>query len=663
MASADNAIDPFLQQNIVAIGNQDNDEQQIEMLRQLRKELQLSPELRADLDRLIQEIDRYLHSPRLEYFGPTVLKEESWDFGIRPDSPFTPLTWLYHARMLLWCGMEYGDIWSVPHRRRSVFDKAVALLEKAREHFPQNRTIRMYLGEPILCTPLAHQVPEAPDWARFQREGLERLADIIEWWIDNRMQESGEFGGGWGDDCEMWRWWTPILIGFQSLKINRAQARFSRAILSQAHMKDGYSAHLTDVEHSSEDSADSITPMMHLEPDNPEWRDKALRLVELMETLWAGRNQRGFLQFKSIDFSVDKIRSNPERACDTVYHPRAMQPALLYWQRTNDLHCRALFTAWMDTWADATRRAERGKPAGIIPSAIHWPDGQVGGLDGPWWDPESNRDTSLYRWPSAMAQMINTLLQTYAMTNDAKYLEPVRSMADIRRKYLIQKSEESPEPGRESWCAEKIALGDVLAKYRFLTNNSEFDDLLADASGPYLQFRLHEDTGCLVKGLEKNAKALGTNFAGYTSEVRYTDRVLRFPSLFSAGFLSPKQVPDIFTPNPELLYSTVTGDPGGPLYFPLNRVRWLTPPREIAALVTKTEPDCLEAQLLHFGEKPREMGAELYMFVPGRYVYSLEGDPTENTGQIQITGARTTLSFTLPPRSLTVFKVKQDNSR
>ncbi len=652
-----------LQQRIVHIGNQDNDEQQLLLLRQLREELQRSPDLRADLDRLIEQIDRYLHNPKLDYFGSAILKTDSWDFGISQDSPFMPLTYLYQARMLLWCGMEHGNIWSVPDRRRAVFDKAVAWLEKAREHFPQNRMIRMYLGEPIPCDPLEHPVPEAPEWARFQREGLERLADIIEWWIDNRMQENGEFGGGWGDDCEMWRWWTPILIGFESPKINQAQARFSRAILSQAHMKDGYSAHLTDVEHSSEDSADAITPMMHLEPDNPEWRDKALRLVDLMETLWSGKNERGFLQFKSIDFSVDKIRSNPERACDTVYHPRAMQPALLYWQRTNDPRCRALFTAWMDTWADATCRAERGKPAGIIPSAIHWPDGQVGGLGDQWWNPEEDREASLYRWPSAMGQMTNTLLQTYAMTHDKKYLEPIRSMAEIRRHYLKQKPQGSPEPGSESWCAEKIGLGDVLAKHRFLTNTPEFDDLLADSASPYLQFRLHEDTGSLVKGLEKNAKALGVNFAGYTREVRYTDRVLRFPALFAAGYLFPQEVPEIVSPSPELLYSTVTGDPGGVLYFPLNRVRWLTPPREIAALVTKTGPDYLEAELFHFGDQPRKMGAELYLFDAGSYVYSIQGGDTPYSGKVEIVGARTKVSFTLPPRCVSVLKIEKDNDK
>ena len=90
--------------------------------------------------------------------------------------------------------------------------------------------------------------------------------------------------------------------------------------------------------------------------------------VEL-ETLWTARNERGQLQFKSTYFSVDRVDAGAQRACDTVYHPRAVQPALLYWQRTGDERLGKLFAAWMDTWVDAAARAERGKPAGILPSA------------------------------------------------------------------------------------------------------------------------------------------------------------------------------------------------------------------------------------------------------------------------------------------------------
>ncbi len=214
----------------------------------------------------------------------------------------------------------------------------------------------MYLGRPIPSGTHYPKIDGAPEWAAYQREGLERLTDIIEWWIVHRMRADGQYGGGWGDDCEMWRWWTPILIGFEHPQINRAQARFSAALLSQPHMRLGYTDRMSDVEHTAEDTADAITPMMHIDPDNPDWSKRSARLVELMESLWTGRNERGFLQFKSTYFTAEKVDLAPNRACDTVYHPRVIQPALVRWQRTGDPKLTKLVSAWMDTWVDAAAR-------------------------------------------------------------------------------------------------------------------------------------------------------------------------------------------------------------------------------------------------------------------------------------------------------------------
>jgi hypothetical protein len=55
------------------------------------------------------------------------------------------------------------------------------------------------------------------------------------------------------------------------------------------------------------------------------------------------------------------------------------------------------------------------------------------------------------------------------------------------------------------------------------------------------------------------------------------------------------------------------------LYFPLNAVRWRTPPRDIAALVTESGKDRFEARLFHFGTTPRSFDAELLMLAPGQY--------------------------------------------
>ena len=645
---------------VLKAGNADTDEARLVCLKELRQLPDLDEGLATDVNRLIEQVERWINDPRLAYFGQQVLKTDNYDFGIDKDSPLYPITRLYQVRMLVWVTVEYGGYWSDPESRRKQFDKIRPIFEEVAKAFPENRLIRMYLGEPIPPRTDYPAVAGAPEWAVHQREGLERLADIITWWVDHRMRDNGEYGGGWGDDCEMWRWWVPVLIAFDDPKIVQAQARFSNALLSQEHMKDGYTSHVYDVQHTAEDSSDAMTPMMHLEPDNDVWRARALRLAELMETVWTGTNERGQLQFKSTYFGATKVDASAKRACDTVYHPRAVAPALVLWQRTGDARLGKLFTAWMDTWVDVTARAERGKPAGIIPSAIHWPDGGIGGIGERWWDPENHTKDPLYVWPSAMSMLTNTLLLTYHMTQNEKYIEPLRSMAAARLGYLKNRPKDTPAQGSEAWCASKMGgLSGVLGKYRLLTGNTEFDELLARDAGPYVAYRLSGEKRRLAEALEHTAAALRVNFEGYTSEVRYTDRVLRFPAILGENGMFLEAVPGIRRPDPGLLYAAATGDPGSPSYFPLNAVRWRTPPRDIAALVTETGRDHFAAELFHFGSDPRPMEADLYLLEAGDYVMTLVADGQELAREtLQVGGPRTAIRFELPARQLCALRVQ-----
>ena len=86
--------------------------------------------------------------------------------------------------------------------------------------------------------------------------------------------------------------------------------------------------------------------------------------------------------------------------------------------------------------------------------------------------------------------------------------------------------------------------------------------------------------------------------------------------------------------------------------FPMNAVRWLTEPREIAALVTDRGRDRFSAELFHFGERPRTMAAELYLLTPGRYTLTLadsDGNPLAAPKPFQVDGPRTRIDFELPP--------------
>ncbi len=663
-------------QLIQAAGTTDDELERLRLLRQLEATPGLNPTLRGDLGKLLPVVDDWANGKSRAVVDTSRAAENGYlcrfltgrvrpaadgpvyPPELTPGSPLRPIWCLYRGRMLIWQVIQSGPLLSVRERREKYYSEGRRLLEETRLAFPENRVARMYLGEPIPWPKPPTVDPEAPAWANLQREGLGKLADVIHWWVAERQLPDGQFGGGWGDDVEMWRWWTPVLIAFDDPVASAAQERLSSGIFEQPHLREGFTSRVTDVEHSNEDTTDTILPMMHLRPDDPVWKARALRLAELTRDRWTGRNQRGFLQFRSIYFSVDKVDTNTARAFDTVYHPSVIQPALLYWQRTGDPALTALFGEWLKVWVDAAARAENGKPSGVLPSAIRWPEGGIARTDLPWWEPfPVGHNDALYNWPGAMRLMTSTLLLAGHMTRDACYLEPIHSMAALRLRHW-----ESPEgePGSEAWCARRMSgfLPDALAKHRLLTGDTRHDPLLrADASG-YVRYRLTGDRAPLESALRRNAEAFRSNWEAYTSEMRWTDRVMSF----TRNFLNhlPEAAPP--APSPEILYNTATGDPGNPLVFPLNAVRWRTPPRDIAALVTESGRTTFAAELFHFGDRPRDLEVELYLLSPGEYALTLTAagasdSPPLDRLAFRVEGPRVRVPLQLPARRLCVMKV------
>lgn len=641
-------------------GDTEDDTVRLDILRRLQADPSLAPRMRKDVDALVRIVEIWLDRKWL--WNLVEFSEDHPDeFWIDRGSPLHPVFCLYRGRVLVWKTIEGAD----PGDRRRWLAQAVEDFRTAQAAFPTNRIMRMYLGEPKPWKRDWEGVEEAPEWARLQREALERLTEIIHWWIDHRLREDGFYGGGSGDDCEMWRWWAPALIGFEDAKIIMAQRKLSEAVMNMPTMQGGYTGNVTDVAHSSEPTADTITPMLLLDPNNLIWQARALRLAERMACVWTGHNERGLLQFKSAFFSFETVDLTPRRACDTLIHPRVVQPTLIVWLRTRDERLTELFTAWMDTWVAAAASTERGKPAGVLPPTIHWPDGLPGGEGEEWWNPRCSSSARAFRWPGHITVMLDTLLLTYHMTGDERYLSPLRSMAAIRWQWLNHPGSEPPLPGSEAWCAERLnLLVPACAKYQALTGNREFEALLAREGYPG---RTGDPTArdATVSALRDTVEALRVNFEGYTSEVRYTDRVVRFPRLFTDGMMSlPGGASSIKQPNPQLLYTLVTGDLGSPRYFPCAAARWLTPPRDLAVMVTESGRDHITAELFHFGPNPRPMAAELRLLEPGNYdvmMESNEGQLTEGTRSFSIRTSTARIDFELPPRKLCVLRVAKSN--
>jgi hypothetical protein len=174
------------------------------------------------------------------------------------------------------------------------------------------------------------------------------------------------------------------------------------------------------------------------------------------------------------------------------------------------------------------------------------------------------------------------------------------------------------------------------------------------------------------RALAELAGALRVNLPAYTQEVRFTDRVLRFPVLYEPGWMLPEgasQRGPLLQAglvarglnNILLLYQTATGDPGDPLYFPLNAVRWCTPPREIAALVTAAGEGIFSAQLYHFGAGERALDAEFLRLKPGTYRFELRtADAARrvlHAGEFSVDSIHRRCSLVLPSRVACVLTV------
>jgi hypothetical protein len=120
-------------------------------------------------------------------------------------------------------------------------------------------------------------------------------------------------------------------------------------------------------------------------------------------------------------------------------------------------------------------------------------------------------------------------------------------------------------------------------------------------------------------------------------------------------------------PNPQLLYATATGDRGAFTVFPINAVRWLTPPRRIAALVTRSGKRHFTAELFHFGAGRRTFEAELYLLEPGAYTCEIRdaagGTPVVSPRRFSVVGRRTRIPVVLPPGKLCTLRVKRASRR
>ncbi|HUF09694.1 MAG TPA: hypothetical protein VMO47_10255, partial [Rhodothermales bacterium] len=563
----------------------------------------------------------------------------------RPDVATYPLrerALFTRGRLLYWLAEERGG------REERV--GAQADLSWLLERHPDEPLLRMYNGQrvetPDGCRPASMgstEAPLAPAWSLTQRTALCSMRQIAAWWTLRQQAENGELGGKLGDDVEILRWWPPLILSGDTVAM-QGWRRLADGVWNSDQISDGYAADVSDVEHSSEFISDTA-PFMALADDDPEYVARLRPSYQHFRDLWTGMSDHGRRFFRSAWFSSSEVETDPPKNRDVEYNARATKAVRYLAWLTRDSDVIDKLHEWSRAWVSAAMRTDKGKPEGIIPASVRFPDEAINGDEPNWY--EANMFWDYFDWThSSGAKILDQLLFTYTLTADASLLEPMLLSLDMVRDYVARSDSISSTPtrGTRDWAASLLVqesmFWSVVSQWRMFSGDPRYDDLIEQFGTPYVRYRLTGDAGALLSVLEDLNETLQSNTPLRTYEAIHTDRV----------YLNEGGWPAEFE-----LQAMLTGDGMPEGLSPYHAVTWPTGGQGFTAFVTDSGPERLRVLLHSHDAGATGVTARLWQLDSGTYelVWS-DGERTvERTIDVVGAGQAVTLEL-VPDRTITV---------
>ena len=147
-----------------------------------------------------------------------------------------------------------------------------------------------------------------PEWAFIQLELLKRYRYIVEWYIDNRQIENGEFGGGISDDTDLINRFPGLYYcGVIPEKVRNSVHKFMDAIVREGTLTYGLSTIQTDGLHTYEEGGNTLCHINCTETGNPEQAELLMKSLKSLREHVLGINEAGHLHFRSDYFSATEI--------------------------------------------------------------------------------------------------------------------------------------------------------------------------------------------------------------------------------------------------------------------------------------------------------------------------------------------------------------------
>ena len=261
-------------------------------------------------------------------------------------------------------------------KREKLYDRVVTDAGDLLRVDPDNAVAREYWTDITFGSQgqMAYTLPATPagipTWAFRQLEDLKGVRHFVNWWIDNRQSDYGDFGGGLSDDSDLVEQWPGLaLMGVDSEKLRVSQMRVADAIYRNGMFTNGLSTIMTDELHAYEEGINTNSEAMYLNYGDPKVVERLMTTVAAYDRI-ISVNPAGHLHFNTNWYSgADSYREGPWE-WGKYYSYLVLHPGILMAEYNGDPTGRKFVTGLADGII------AHGKPdaAGIMtyPDEINW---------------------------------------------------------------------------------------------------------------------------------------------------------------------------------------------------------------------------------------------------------------------------------------------------
>ncbi len=246
--------------------------------------------------------------------------------------------------------------------------------------------------------------PGVPLWAFRQVELLGRVKHFVNWYIDHRQSDYGDFGGGISDDVDLLNTWPGVaLMGCDPDKLKLSLHRLLEAAFRNGMFTDGLCTIQADELHSYEEGIDCLSANLILDYGNPTQLERAMVTERGIERI-TGVNAAGHRHFRTSYYNGRKMATEDPWGYSKAYSNLVLQPGQLLVDYDGNPAAKKVLLELADGLLAHRKVGPDGRYE--LPTAIHFAD-----------DKDAHATRGYFPW--------HVFWSAWRWTGDRKYLAPI----------------------------------------------------------------------------------------------------------------------------------------------------------------------------------------------------------------------------------------------